>query len=523
MLSRVTLRSTRATGVVSPSRRPVFSLDKAECNDDVRQRPPGVPHPRHERRLAHAARLRTGLQAEDHCRRARREEQAGQSHPAAADRAGDLFQGAVRARILGRGVPALRRSHRRQRCGRQGRRAVSQLHLCGAAARRLSRPLQVGNRLPAAGDPLLRMTTNEPPVVVARVERRLRRATRDTRSRVALRSTRATNSPPGLRPQSAITIDSTSRTRRWRRNRTSTTILLRRCRPRWGTSMHYVRIFGLVLPLVLAGPTIGAPKEPQTSNDAANGARSADPLNKQYGLKVFDHVLGSAREPAVIMSPYSLTSALDMLALGADGATARLFRQQGITRPHRRGQDTYRSLTSGSNAGPTLRIANSAWLRPHAKPRPRFVKAIRRSYDAGITTLDFSRPDAAGKINAWVNSATQEMIPQVVDSIDPTTQFALINTVYFKGKWVTPFAKADTKESPFTRLDGTKHNVPMMNATRSVSYAERPNWHAIALPYGGERFQMVVATSKEPTKAAEFKQEAAKSEFLQALGQLKMQ
>ena len=287
--------------------------------------------------------------------------------------------------------------------------------------------------------------------------------------------------------------------------------------------MHYVRIFGLALPLVLAGPTIGAPKEPQTSNDAANGARSADPLTKQYGLKVFDQVLGSAREPAIIMSPYSLTSALDMLALGADGATARLFRQQGITRPRQAGQDTYRSLTTGSNAGPTLRIANSAWLRPHAKPRPRFVKAIRRSYDASITTLDFSRPDAASKINAWVNSATQEMIPQVVDSIDPTTQFALINTVYFKGKWVTPFAKADTKASAFTRLDGTKHNVPMMNATRSVSYAELPNWHAIALPYGGERFQMVVVTSKEATKAAEFKQEAAKIEFLQALGQLKMQ
>ena len=53
--------------------------------------------------------------------------------------------------------------------------------------------------------------------------------------------------------------------------------------------MHYVRIFGLALPLVLAAPTIGAPKEPQTSNDAANGARSADPLTRQYGLKVFDH------------------------------------------------------------------------------------------------------------------------------------------------------------------------------------------------------------------------------------------
>jgi hypothetical protein len=46
--------------------------------------------------------------------------------------------------------------YRRQRCAGQRRRGVRRPDLCLPAAGRLSRPLQVGPRLPAVRDPLLR-------------------------------------------------------------------------------------------------------------------------------------------------------------------------------------------------------------------------------------------------------------------------------------------------------------------------------------------------------------------------------
>jgi serine protease inhibitor len=248
------------------------------------------------------------------------------------------------------------------------------------------------------------------------------------------------------------------------------------------------------------------------------GAHSVD----EIGLRTFNRTLDSSRDPAVVMSPYSIQSALGMLALGSRGATAKVFRQQGLGGDNR-ARRVIRSLAKGSNADAVLRVANSAWIRPQARPRPKFVRALRRDFNARMTTINFSRPEATDRINAWVSSATQKMIPRVVDRLETTTEFALINTVYFKGKWSQPFEKNGTKPAPFTRLDGTKHEVPMMNARSSLLYADAPTWHAVALPYKGDRLQMIVATSKDPAGSTDFKRTASSSGFIQSLAQLKMQ
>jgi serine protease inhibitor len=242
----------------------------------------------------------------------------------------------------------------------------------------------------------------------------------------------------------------------------------------------------------------------------------------QIGSRVFDRALESDTQSNVVMSPSSLDTALGMLSLGADGATAELFRKNGIDPLHgskRNGAE----LASLSATGITLRSANSAWLRAGLKPRRQFPNAIRAAYDAGVATLDFSKPDAVEKINAWVNAATEEVIPQVVDRLDPETEFALVNTTYFKGKWAQPFDKADTRTSSFTRVDGTKRDVSMMNAWLTMPYADGGSWHAIAIPYSGDRLQMIVATSKDPANSDALKQELIRNRLSETLGQLPME
>jgi serine protease inhibitor len=237
---------------------------------------------------------------------------------------------------------------------------------------------------------------------------------------------------------------------------------------------------------------------------------------------VFGRALESDTQSNVVMSPSSLDAALGMLSLGADGATAKLFRKNGID-PPRGSARNGAELANLSAAGITLRSANSAWLRIGLKPRRQFPNAIRVAYDAGVATLDFSKPDAVEKINAWVNAATEEVIPQVVDRLDPETEFALVNTTYFKGKWAQPFDKADTRAGPFTRVDGTKRDVNMMKAWLNVPYADTGSWHAVAIPYSGDRLQMVVATSKDPANSDALKQELVRSRLSATLGRLAME
>jgi serpin B len=222
------------------------------------------------------------------------------------------------------------------------------------------------------------------------------------------------------------------------------------------------------------------------------------------------------------MSPSSLDAALGMLSLGAGGATAKLFRKNGID-PLHGSQPNGAKLASLSTAGITLRSANSAWLRVGLKPRRQFPDAMRVAYDANVAALDFSKPDAVEKVNAWVNAATQEVIPHVVDTLDPATEFVLVNTTYFKGKWAQPFDKADTKAGPFTRVDGTKREVSMMNASLTVPYTDNGSWHTVAIPYSGDRLQMIVATSKDPADSNALKQELVRSRLSATLGQLPME
>lgn len=288
------------------------------------------------------------------------------------------------------------------------------------------------------------------------------------------------------------------------------------------------RIFGLSIAVVLltalAAISAEAEEGPPTSAPPVTNSESQKSLaiSDQFGSKVFGHALGSETQSAIVVSPSSLDAALGMLSLGADGATARLFRTHGIV-PLPASEQNGAKLTNLSVAGITLRSANSAWLRAGLKLRRQFPNAIRRAYDAVIATLDFSKPEAAEKINAWVNSATEEVIPQVVDRLDPATEFALVNTTYFKGKWAEPFNKGDTKAGSFTRADGTKRDVSMMNAWLTVPYAEAGAWHAVAIPYDGDRLQMIVATSKDPANSDALKQELVNGSLSTTLGQLHME
>src|SRR5262249_2966255 len=156
-----------------------------------------------------------------------------------------------------------------------------------------------------------------------------------------------------------------------------------------------------------------------------------------FGTKVFNQLLGPSAGANVVMSPYSLSSALDTLNLGADGATARLLRVRRGGQSEESNsvigtQDkVHRSLATASQADLPLRLPNSVRLKPNARPRPTFVAAARGMYEAGVVNIDFARPASIQQVNDWVKTNTQGVIPHIVDELDPQTEFLLINTTYF--------------------------------------------------------------------------------------------
>src|ERR1700687_5811315 len=105
------------------------------------------------------------------------------------------------------------------------------------------------------------------------------------------------------------------------------------------------------------------------------------PTNR-FGMMVFNGLLSSGSSPALVMSPYSLGAALDMLALGAEGKTATLLKERG-GQPAASGEDgakLHHSLASASSDGVILRLANSVWLRPSAEPLQAYIAAAQADF-----------------------------------------------------------------------------------------------------------------------------------------------
>src|ERR1022692_4651229 len=122
----------------------------------------------------------------------------------------------------------------------------------------------------------------------------------------------------------------------------------------------------------------------------------------------------------LVLSPYSISSALAMTYAGARGDTARQMEQtlhfdQSKTGLHELfGRlDAVLKAAQGSNE---LSIANSLWPQEKYPFREEFLNLLNRDYGATITPLNYEREaePARAKINQWVDAKTRHKITEVI-------------------------------------------------------------------------------------------------------------
>jgi len=223
---------------------------------------------------------------------------------------------------------------------------------------------------------------------------------------------------------------------------------------------------------------------------AARVAESSGP----FGFKL---IRESAEKGNIVVSPLSVATALSMTLNGAVGETqTQMLDTLGFKKtPAVQVNEASRSIrTLLGNVDPTvqLRVANSIWAREGAPFAEPFLQTNETAYGAKTTRLDFGAPDALETINRWVKEATNGKIEKMVQELSKDDQMVLLNAVYFKGDWRTPFAKDQTKDGVFVDSDGKDRTVPMMKLTSNLGYAEDKGWSAVSLPYGNGRLEMVV-------------------------------
>lgn len=202
----------------------------------------------------------------------------------------------------------------------------------------------------------------------------------------------------------------------------------------------------------------------------------------------------------VFISPLSSEFALAMTANGADGNTLT-----EILTALNGGNTTLGSINSLNKklitglpkvfSGITFDIANSIWADNAFPIYEKFITDNEDTYRSCVSNLDFGSSQASSTINSWVSDATRGKITDIVSDISSLDAVYLINTIYFKGAWSTPFD--NTKIAPFTNYDLSAGSAQYMTRTANLKYAETDKFALAEVPYSGGSFVMDIIMSSD--------------------------
>jgi serpin B len=264
-----------------------------------------------------------------------------------------------------------------------------------------------------------------------------------------------------------------------------------------------MKFFPIILAAMIAAPAAAQHERPPDPQEAYVPA-TLDPDGKavvaganRFGLELYADLRGAGGDLAV--SPASISTAFGLAYAGARGATAAelatVLHYPRLDDPHAAFGAVLKTLDLRRN-GRTLNVNNALWLQQGLKLKPDYLSLVARHYGAGVQWVDYrsDREAARLRINNWVEAKTNNRIRGLLQppNLNPDTRSILVNTVYFKADWATPFDPKATEEGDFTLAGGAKAKRQLMHRKFAVPYAEGDGAKAVTLPYRGGETEMVL-------------------------------
>lgn len=209
---------------------------------------------------------------------------------------------------------------------------------------------------------------------------------------------------------------------------------------------------------------------------------------------------GMNEEENPVLSPISAYIALSMAGAGAKGQTLEEFKKV-------LGDDFLSVSKNLLETVPTeadklqIYLANSAWMAERLQPNDQWLGHMEQVFGGEIYRADLTSTETMNNMNRWVKDHTGGMIPQLFKvPLKPEVVLALMNAIYFEGKWETPFAEEDTYDWTFRLENGTTKEVPTMSLyDESFKYFENENGYGLLLPYKDGDYALMAMLPQEGT------------------------
>lgn len=281
--------------------------------------------------------------------------------------------------------------------------------------------------------------------------------------------------------------------------------------------MKFLSLFLLVISMILFSCDstiddggISGGGDPIPDDIAAQGSiEDYQSTSIEYGLSMFRDVVGAGEEN-VLISPYSLQTALYMTMNGAEGNTLEEFRTALNTIPFFPNalivyHDELASKLDPKGDNTNFNSQNAIFYEPALyTPDDNFQGELETYFNATFREENFSDASTVDLINHWVSEATEDRIEKVIDMIQSDEAMFLINALVFTADWAIGFEPDYTADRAFTKVDGSDISVPTMSSDDNRPYVVTEDYSAVDLSVKDEDYAVTFILPSETNSADGF-------------------
>ncbi|XP_054478806.1 leukocyte elastase inhibitor-like isoform X1 [Anoplopoma fimbria] len=237
---------------------------------------------------------------------------------------------------------------------------------------------------------------------------------------------------------------------------------------------------------------------------------SPTPLSKAnttFSLALLKKFGDDDKTANVFFSPFSISSALAMVMLGARGNTATQMSECLKTQDCQ--DDVHASFAqllseiNKADAPYALSVANRLYGEQSYLFVQDYLGQTKKHYSAELESVDFVGSSEAARlnINKWVHDQTQGKIKDLLAMgvVDSLTRLVLVNAIYFKGNWNKQFTESATGDVQFRINKNETKPVKMMHQKSKFpfTYIPEANCQILEMPYKGKELSMLILLPNE--------------------------
>lgn len=246
--------------------------------------------------------------------------------------------------------------------------------------------------------------------------------------------------------------------------------------------------FNIVFAIMVALFSAGCYAQENTSKENIVAAEKANASQKMPFWCELLHRTYSKEESNICLSPLSAQMAIAMAVIGAEGETQQQMYNTIGNSINEKAKDITARFDE-ENGRCELNLANSIWINDKLSVKQDFIDKNKSIYNAEVNNITFDK-HAKKEINDWCSNNTKGKIIEIIDEVDKSDMMYLINALYFKSPWLTPFEADLTKRKSFTTAEDKVVTVDMMKKVLKTQYYIDDTIQMATLPFEG-RFEMV--------------------------------